>query len=203
LYAHIRRLAIGGVAAVSLAFGFIPAAAGAATGSAGQKSLRQSASQVLPQNGDLLQIQNQYSSMCVNDYAYSTAAGHDMVQWQCNSNDANQNWIAEAQPNGSFTLVNEYSRLCLDDFGASSADGNPIDQWYCNADPDQYDQAEEWYIDYVSGPGVSGYQLWNVLSGESLTDYSYSLAEGNVIRQYHDDNYGKDEMWNVTILASS
>jgi hypothetical protein len=204
LLSIIRRLAIGGLAAVSLPLGLATSASAVATSAppashtaplmATRPLIVKPTIKNLPASGSVIEIQNVYSGLCLNDYGFSTTAGNDMVQWNCNPGNANQNWELNYIGGGLYTLVNEYSHMCLDDYGYSTADGNAMVQWPCHAGS----QNQEWSIDVING---AGFYFQNDYSGLYLVDYGYSTAEGNIIRQYHYDNGGHDELWNIGVIS--
>jgi hypothetical protein len=136
-------------------------------------------------------LTNDASGMVLDDPAFSTAAGTQIIQWPANGG-ANQKWQFVFQPSGYYTIQNVYSELYLTDPGDSSSPGTALEQ-----DPATNDSSQLWSLTASGG----GYVVHNKGTGLVMDDPAASKKEDTGIILYTVDG-GINQTWSLTSVGS-
>jgi hypothetical protein len=138
--------------------------------------------------GAAQEIRNQYSSLCLDDFGYSTQPGAEVRQWSC-AETANQLWEVTDLGTGYARIKNKHSDLCLDNFNFGTTPGSEVRQWNCNGNA-----AQQWSIIDAGG----GYtQIVNRHSALCLDNTNGSQLDGALIQQWT-CNGGTAQRWRIT-----
>ncbi|RSM72243.1 glycosyl hydrolase [Actinoplanes sp. ATCC 53533] len=127
------------------------------------------------ENATVVEIRNQHSGLCLDDYNWLTAAGAEVRQWTC-STAAVQDWFLTPTADGFHQISNRHSGLCLDDKEWATAAGSVIQQWPCNGLA-----VQQWRVT-TDANGWSTIQ--NRHSGLCLDDYNLVTTPGAEVRQW-------------------
>ncbi|WP_100447054.1 family 43 glycosylhydrolase [Glycomyces xiaoerkulensis] len=122
-----------------------------------------------------VQIRNEHSDLCLDDYEWGTEDGAEVRQWSCNG-AAVQDWYLEDLGNGYHAIRNAYSGLCLDDYEWGTEDGAEVRQWSCNGN-----EVQQWEI-VDAGGGYSN--IVNRYSGLCLDNTDWGTEDGAAVQQW-------------------
>jgi hypothetical protein len=135
-------------------------------------------------------IINQNSGKCLDVYNWSTAAGANIDQWTCGSNQANQLWrLFENSDGDTFSIQNENSGMCLE------PETNEIGVYIVQNPCSPSDQLQEWVV--VPDGNVTYYEnsVWPP-GGAGLDVYGASTANHAWIDLWY-MNWNPNQQWNV------
>jgi hypothetical protein len=89
---------------------------------------------------------NKGSSLCMDEYDWTTQSAAQFDQWTCNGGTNQQFTFTPASSGSSTYFIHPMTPDdCLDVYGASTASGAKVDQWPCN-----YASNEQFTLDEVS-----------------------------------------------------
>uniref|UniRef100_UPI003F4946AE RICIN domain-containing protein n=1 Tax=Paenarthrobacter nicotinovorans TaxID=29320 RepID=UPI003F4946AE len=134
------------------------------------------------------EIRNQHSSMCLDDYGFSTQPGAEVRQWSC-TESSNQLWQIRDLGTGYAEIKNKHSNLCLDNFNFGTTPGSEVRQWSCNGNT-----AQQWRITDVGG-GYS--EIANRHSNLCLDNKDWSQVDGAFTHQWSCNGYNA-QRWRLT-----
>lgn len=122
-----------------------------------------------------VEIRNQHSNLCLDNYNFGTEPGAEVRQWTCNT-EAVQDWDLTSVSGGYYTIKNLYSGLCLDNYNFGTEPGAEVRQWTCNSETVQH-----WRL-VDAGGGYS--TLVNRYSGLCLDNTDAGTEPGTTVRQW-------------------
>jgi Ricin-type beta-trefoil lectin domain-like len=131
-------------------------------------------------------ITNEYSGLVLDDPAFSTASGKQIVEYDANGG-SNQKWHFTPQANGYYKISNDYSGLYLADPGDSSQPGIALEQIAASNDDTQL---------WLLVPSGSNYVVKNKATGLVIDDPSYRTTAGTGINLYT-QNGGTNQGWSI------
>jgi hypothetical protein len=137
----------------------------------------------LPKDGFYYDFENQFASLCLDDYQGGTANGTPADLWTCTDSNGvyDEYWQVHAQGSGYFSIQSETTGLCLDNAGGSPTPGNKVVVWACTANnPNQNWQ----FMDLANGT----FKLWNQAGQLPLDDSGGSLTPGNQLQIWVDNS---------------
>jgi len=134
-------------------------------------------------NGDYT-ITGQMSTLVLDDPAFSSSPGTQIVQWSPNGG-ANQKWSFTSNGSGYYTIRNSSSGLYLADPGGSANNGTRLEQLTGDGSASQL-----WSLS-ISG---SGYVIRNKASGLVVDDTGYSLSLGTGMQVWTASG-GSNQAW--------
>ncbi len=143
--------------------------------------------QTAPPTDTWFRLINRNSGKALDDFAWSTADGGDVVQWT-DLNGANQQWRFVSSGGGFYRLLNRHSGKVLDVLGRSTANGADVVQW---ADLDGTNQ--QWRLTDGGGGFVN---LLNRNSGQALEVFEWSTADGGDVVQWPATG-GANQQWRL------
>lgn len=128
-------------------------------------------------------VKNQSSNMVLDDPAFSSSSGTQMIQWPANGG-SNQQWQFTSKGNGYYSIQNVSSGMFLTSTtwnggGALQQSGNGSD-------------VQLWSVK----PAGSGYIIQNKASGMVLDDPGFSLLRGIGIIIWG-NNGGSNQIWSI------
>lgn len=132
-------------------------------------------------------VANESSGMLLDDPAFSTASGTQIIQYPANGG-VNQKWHFAFQASGYYTIQNGSSGLYLSDPGDSASPGTKLEQMTATNDDTQL---------WLLSPSGTGYTLQNKATGLVMDDPSFSTSEGTGIILYT-PNGGSNQDWHIT-----
>jgi beta-glucanase (GH16 family) len=121
------------------------------------------------------QVINQNSGSCMDDTNMGTADGTTVQQWQCGTDQFNQEWQLVPTSNGYYQIVNRNSGLVLDDTNWSTTPGTGLQQWSYSGGANQ-----QWMPVQVG----SSFEFVNLYSGLCLDTPGASTQNGVQLDQY-------------------
>ena len=136
-------------------------------------------------DGDYV-VTNESSDMVLDDPAFSTVSGKQIIEWPANGG-SNQKWHFAFQTSGYYTIQNDSSELYLTDPGGSGSLGTKLEQEAATNDATQL-----WTLT-ASG---EGYVISNKASGLVIDDPDFSKTEGTGIILYS-PNGGSNQSWGI------
>ncbi|MBB2947099.1 GH43 family beta-xylosidase [Actinoplanes lutulentus] len=122
-----------------------------------------------------VEIRNQHSNLCLDDYNWVTTPGAEVRQWTCGTATV-QDWYLTPATDGYVTISNRNSGLCLDDKDWATAAGAVVQQWTCNGL-----SVQQWKVT-AAGDGYS--TLQNRYSGLCLDNFNFGTTPGAEVRQW-------------------
>lgn len=138
--------------------------------------------------GANLEIRNQHSNLCLDDFNFDTQDGAEARQWTC-TEGTNQRWEVRDLGTGYAEIKNLFSNLCLDTLGSGPVAGAEIRQKTCLGTPNQ-----QWQINDVG----NGYRaIVSRASTFCLDNKDFSQADGALIQQWP-CNGNTTQRWSLT-----
>ncbi|MDR3606672.1 MAG: RICIN domain-containing protein [Oligoflexia bacterium] len=108
--------------------------------------------------GAVVALTNSNSGLCIDVPDASTQQGQQLQQFGCNGTRAQQ-FVAQANADGTTTFINSNSGLCMAVRASGTANGTPLQQSSCNGTP-----AQKFVLTSASG----GFSLVSSLGSSSL-----------------------------------
>jgi hypothetical protein len=119
---------------------------------------------------------NEGSSLCADEYDWTTEAAAQFDQWTCNGGTNQQFTFVPVSSGSSTYFIHPMTPgYCLDVLGSSTASGAAIDQWPCN-----YDSNEQFTLSQVS---TDVYEVKAVSSGLCVAPSGDSTANDALLVQ--------------------
>lgn len=116
-----------------------------------------------PTSPAVVTIQNIFSSKCVDVAGGSVANGTAIQQWDCTTNNLNQQFNVSKNSDGSYTFTNVKTAKCIDVPGTSPANGVLLQQYDClNGNANQQFQASQTSTGVYSLAAVVGGKCWDI-----------------------------------------
>jgi hypothetical protein len=134
-------------------------------------------------DGGQLVIRNGYSGLCLDNFAFRSDEGDDVVQWTCNRKP-NQMW----RWRGEGSLQSVSSELCLDAFDFGATNGTRVVQVRCN------DQKNQQWVESKDARGNP--TLRGVHSGLCLDDFGHETKDGANVVMWECNNR-PNQVWYV------
>ncbi len=131
-------------------------------------------------------LTNQSSSLVLDDPAFSTTSGQQVIEWGVNGGN-NQKWHFALQQNGYYTIQNLSSGLFLTDPGGASALGTPLQQQTATNDATQL---------WVLTPVGSSYLIQNKAGNLVMDDPASSNIQGTGIILWTAHG-GSNQRWSI------
>ena len=136
-------------------------------------------------DGDYM-LTNQASSLVLDDPAFSTTSGEQMIQWPAHGGN-NQKWHFALQQSGSYTIQNVSSGLFLTDPGGTSSQGVALQQQTVTNDASQL---------WVLTPSGSSFVIHNKAGNLVMDDPASSDIQGTRIILWPPHG-GPNQSWSV------
>jgi len=134
------------------------------------------------------ELENRYSSRCVDDPGQSTQPTQQLQQYRCNGTVA-QIWTEGVDANGYIFFQNIQNGLCIADIWGAQGNGVPAEQYFCDGDP-----SEEWNLEPI---GIAGdwYLVNRANSGRCLgVTPNWGVHDGDPLAVLNCD-WGADQQW--------
>jgi hypothetical protein len=129
-------------------------------------------------------VTNEYSSLVLDDPAFSTTSGTQIIEYTPNGG-SNQKWQFTLQSNGYYTIQNVWSELYLTDPADSTTAGTKLEEMTATNDDTQL-----WSLI----PSGSGYVVHNKATGLVIDDSAFSTTKGTGMILYT-ANGGSNQVW--------
>ncbi|TYK44380.1 RICIN domain-containing protein [Actinomadura decatromicini] len=86
-------------------------------------------------------LRNKHSGMCINVPNKNKTPGVQLIQYPCNPNEANSQWV-DMRTRSIHVFKNAYTNLCMAVEGGGTANGTKLIQWHC----DETQAYEKFYL---------------------------------------------------------
>jgi hypothetical protein len=136
---------------------------------------------------------NGFKYMCLDANSQEAHIFGGIIQWDCNTTDAWQNWTFVYDGNGLYQLQNQADGYCLDADADNAGTGGSMVQWTCNPS----DAFQQFYITNTGdGLSIKSVGASNLTGTPTCVDANYyQQYELGEIQQYPCDTSDTFQLW--------